>query len=249
MSGLLAGRVWHSGLPAHLKPLAAALADEARDDGSNCRPAVAFIAWKLGADRRTVQRGMSTLRDMGVLRATCHGACQKRPGEGHGRASPVAYVLDETALPTRESWSEVRDRERSGSENKGGTVPLLSETKGGTGSTKGDICIGKGRRPTFGVPYSVDPSEIDPSDPDLDPSARADEISTHKPHGLATEETGRRRLDGLHRRYRERLRAFGLGHPATAAEWRREDALVLDWAESEDRSRKQGRLALGDVEQ
>jgi hypothetical protein len=80
-----------------------------------------------------------------------------------------------------------------------------------------------------------------------DPSAGAD--PTHPEQwGLATGKPGRGRLDGLHTRYRGRLITFGLGHPATAEEWRRADAMCLEWArldprlerESERRSREAG---------
>ncbi|HEY8228217.1 MAG TPA: hypothetical protein VIG25_23305 [Pyrinomonadaceae bacterium] len=47
MSGRLAGKVWASGLAAHLKPLAAAMADIANDDGMSLYPSVAYLGWLL----------------------------------------------------------------------------------------------------------------------------------------------------------------------------------------------------------
>ena len=44
MSGLLAGKVWHSGLLSLLKPLAACLADEANDRGQGIYPSIAYLA-------------------------------------------------------------------------------------------------------------------------------------------------------------------------------------------------------------
>lgn len=56
-------------------------------------------------------------------------------------------------------------------------------------------------------------------------------------YGLATRKTGRARLDGLHERYRARLVVYGLGHPVTGEEWRRADAMVLEWARLDPRYR------------
>ena len=53
MSGLLAGKVWQSALDPKLKPLAAALADIASDDGTNIYPSVSYVAWPLGRDEHT----------------------------------------------------------------------------------------------------------------------------------------------------------------------------------------------------
>jgi hypothetical protein len=67
VSGLLAGKVWHSDLNSDLKPLAACLADEANDRGEGIYPSIAYVAWKLSTSERTVQRGMRKLREMKVI--------------------------------------------------------------------------------------------------------------------------------------------------------------------------------------
>jgi len=102
VSGLLAGKVWHSNLDADLKPLAATLADIGDDDGLNIYPSVAYVAWRLGCGESTVRRGLSRLRDMGVL-AIVSG------GKG-GRSNPTDYRLVEEKLPARETWKEYRER-------------------------------------------------------------------------------------------------------------------------------------------
>ena len=100
MSGFLAGKVWHSGLPAVLKPLAACLADEGNNQGLNIYPSIDFLAWKLGISPRSVQRGMAKLRQAAIIRAV--GRKQ------FGRIFIPNYLLDVSKLPHRKPWSETR---------------------------------------------------------------------------------------------------------------------------------------------
>jgi biotin operon repressor len=100
MSGLLAGKVWHSRLPAVLKPLAACLADEGNNQGKNIFPSIGYLAWKLGISPRSVQRRMAELRQLGVI---CE-VSKKR----FGRISIPNYYFDVSKLPHRKSWSETR---------------------------------------------------------------------------------------------------------------------------------------------
>ncbi|MBI4393350.1 MAG: hypothetical protein HY556_06090 [Euryarchaeota archaeon] len=100
MSGFLAGKVWQSALAPHLKPLAAALADIANDDGTSIYPSVAYMAWLLGRSERAIQNGLSDLRAQGVLQVEAHGC----GGKGH----PTEYRLIESALPKRPPWKEHR---------------------------------------------------------------------------------------------------------------------------------------------
>ena len=67
MSRQLAGKVWDSGLEARLKPLAAMLADFASDDGTNVFPSIAYMAWRLSRERRSVQYLLRELETIGVL--------------------------------------------------------------------------------------------------------------------------------------------------------------------------------------
>jgi hypothetical protein len=100
MSGLLAGKVWRSGLAAVLKPLAACLADEGNNQGHNIYPSIGYLAWKLGISSRSVQRRMTELRKLGVI---CE-VSKKR----FGRISVPNYFFDVSKLPHRKSWSETR---------------------------------------------------------------------------------------------------------------------------------------------
>jgi len=100
MSGLVAGKVWQSNLPRKLKPLAAALADIAKDDGSSIYPSVAYVAWLLSSSERFIQGGMVTLRTMGVLEVV--------DNRGGGRGRTVKYRMVLEKLPSRPAWSSVR---------------------------------------------------------------------------------------------------------------------------------------------
>lgn len=122
MSGLLAGKVWQSDLASHLKPLAAALADIANDDGTSIYPSVAYIGWLLGKGRRSVQVGLSELREARVIEAV--------GTDKGGRGQPTEYRLIEANLPKRMAWHELR---------KGAENALFTEPKGASDDTKGRI--------------------------------------------------------------------------------------------------------------
>lgn len=113
MSGLLAGKIWQSALDPKLKPIAAALADIADHDGSHIFPSVAYIAWLLGDDpeppkqgeaprmERTIQRGLQTLKRMGVLVEVN----RRRAAFSKSNSAIVPeYQMVEAALPQRKAW-------------------------------------------------------------------------------------------------------------------------------------------------
>lgn len=105
MSGLLAGKVWLSALAPHLKPLAAMLADIGNDDGTKIYPTVAYMAWKLGRSRRSVQTGLHELLELGVLQIV-------QPGGGiteSGYGIATRYRMQEDMLPKRAPWKERRE--------------------------------------------------------------------------------------------------------------------------------------------
>lgn len=120
MSGFLAGKVWQSDLASHLKPLAAALADIGNDDGTSIFPSVAYVSWLLGKGRRSVQTGLSELREARIIEPI-------GPDKG-GRGQPTEYRLIEANLPKRVTWKELR---------KGAEVAPFTETKGAVFDTKG----------------------------------------------------------------------------------------------------------------
>lgn len=115
MSGLLAGKVWQSNLSSHLKPLAAAMADIANDDGTSIYPSVAYLAWLLGKGERSVQYGLDELKGLGVIEAVAY--------ESGGRGKATEYRLLEDRLPQRVPWKEFR---------KGATSAPFGTRKGAT---------------------------------------------------------------------------------------------------------------------
>jgi len=96
LSGLLAGKVWHSDLNSDLKPLAACLADEANDQGDGIYPSIRYLAWKLSTSERTVQRGMRKLREMKIIRQVGF--------KKFGRVLVPIYRLVASKLPERMPW-------------------------------------------------------------------------------------------------------------------------------------------------
>lgn len=131
MSGRLAGKVWMSALPRKLKPLAAALADIARDDGSNIRPGLRYTAWLLSdeddaePETRTIQRGLKELRRLGVLSLVAH--------EHGGRGYATEYHLHEEKLPQRRPW-----REAKAAREKGDNLSPIDQERVTTEPEKGD---------------------------------------------------------------------------------------------------------------
>ena len=100
MSGYLAGKVWLSDLAPTLKPLAAALADCANDDGTDIFPGVEYTSWKLGDSERTVQRGIKALVAMNILELVANGS--------GGRGRRAEYRMIKEQLPQRPKWSETK---------------------------------------------------------------------------------------------------------------------------------------------
>ncbi len=104
MSGLLAGKVWQSALPADLKPIAAALGDIGNDDGTNIYPSIPYICWLLGRSERSVRGWLSALRQLGVLEIVGDVTDPKKLGAGYG----AEYILRSDRLPARDSWGKTR---------------------------------------------------------------------------------------------------------------------------------------------
>lgn len=64
------GLAWGLDLDSSLKFTLLALADHADHAGGNARPSVGLIAWKTGADRRTIQRHLRQLESLNLIEAT-----------------------------------------------------------------------------------------------------------------------------------------------------------------------------------
>lgn len=156
MSGLLAGKVWLSALPSHLKPLAATLADIANDDGTSIYPTLEYVAWRLGAGVRTVSRNIGELVDMKVL-------TEITPAHHH---RPPEYHLDESKLPKRESWGANKKKNRVAK-----MAPLNSsegshERQSGWPSETGRVATDD----RSGWPFEADSLPLSLNDPSLETS-------------------------------------------------------------------------------
>ncbi len=81
--------VWKYRVPFNQAWVLMALADHADDDGTNCYPAVAYVAWKTGYSERQVRRIMKQLRDLHALIIL-----EESRGPGH----PVHYQIDMSVL-------------------------------------------------------------------------------------------------------------------------------------------------------
>ncbi len=173
MSGYLAGKVWHSGLSPRLKPLAAALADIADQDGSNIYPSVARMAWLVGCSERTVQYQLHELVALGVLVAdptTTRG----------GRGRTTDYCMDADSLPERAPFHPVNGAKTAPvSDVKGAETAPIETLKGAEGAPIETL---------KGATWSIERVQLDaqkgaaavapdPSLPVQDPSAQTDLVT------------------------------------------------------------------------
>jgi hypothetical protein len=158
MSGFLAGKVWQSDLAPSLKPLAAALADIANDDGTSIYPSVEYVAWLLGKGERSVQRGLAELRRMAVLEVVAY------PSGGRGCATE--YRLIEERLPKRVPWRQYRMKKKGAI-----LAPFIEGVKGDGRDTKGEVS--QSQRVQFstrkGVGSCTPPVKEAPSNPPSHP--------------------------------------------------------------------------------
>jgi hypothetical protein len=108
----------------------------ADDDGGRLFPSVAYLVWLLDSDRRTIQRKLSTLRELRILAVVAN--------ECGGRGHRTHYQFNEAQLPARETWLDVKraspapllDRPVKGRQLSCERASLVSR-KGGILSTKG----------------------------------------------------------------------------------------------------------------
>ena len=147
MSGLLAGKVWHSNLDPDLKPLAATLADIGDDDGTSIFPSVAFVCWRLGRSDSAVREGLRKLRESGILEVIQAGG---------GRHKPTEYRMIETKLPFRDPWKKSRNTPVEGEVSESIPSGLDEKPSGGQAET----LLPTGTGPV--ITRDIDPSESRP---------------------------------------------------------------------------------------
>src|SRR4029453_623661 len=113
MSGKVAGLVWRSPLPRLLKPLAALMADYAKDDGTSIRPSVPTLARQLDASQRTVQRHINQLLDLRVLEEqTSRAGGRRRPCTYRLRLDQLAGKGDKTVTLSKPENGDTGDAKR-----------------------------------------------------------------------------------------------------------------------------------------
>ena len=149
-----------------------AMADHADDDGKNCYPSVARIAWKTGYTVRSVQRIISALRDRKVL-TLVEEARRYRPNE---------YRINVSALPAKKRFEPRQGRhfdtpaksrrethrEAGEAEGRQNVTPASDTLRGDTGVASGvtnsapGVTSEVGRGDT-GVASGVTPMSPEPS--------------------------------------------------------------------------------------
>jgi len=187
VSGFLAGKIWQSDLDPELKPLAAALADVANDDGTSIYPSVGYMGWLLSRSERTVQTGLKALRAAGVLRVVKEG--------GQGAGNTTEYRLVEEMLPTRVTWRDQRASEK-GAEfaplpDKGATE---DSGNGQEGCNLRQIRV----KPTAPNPSLPVRSEVQPSDLSSNPPLTLPPFGRPAPRGAKVAPSAKERPSVAH---------------------------------------------------
>jgi|SRR5580765_900283 len=151
-------RVYESALDSSLKPTAALLALFGTDDGDKIFPSIARLAFLLGVTRRTVDRHLQQLRDLGVLTAL-------------GRGRTIIYRLRPDALPQRDPYT--RQARLFGEDEANDLGIACSENRHATSAT--EITILASRHTTLASQTydpGIAPSLSDQSEEQLERTAR-----------------------------------------------------------------------------
>lgn len=155
MSGSLMGQIYQRKLTPAKREVLLAMAENAKDDGTDCKPGVPYIAWKVDLSDRQVQRIQKALVEDGIL------VIVEKPAR-----KPIVYTIN---LDAAEKKPEYRTRDaRKGdkltsskgdilspmsvdegdilSQNEGDNMssePLRVTSHGKDDAAKGDIGTGK----------------------------------------------------------------------------------------------------------
>lgn len=91
MSGRIMGELYGRDLTTTQLLVALAMADHADHNGEHVRPGIPLVAWKVAKSRRTVERTVAELRDLGILEVV-------RAGGGRGRVTEYRIRPDAVRL-------------------------------------------------------------------------------------------------------------------------------------------------------
>ncbi len=140
MSVLQMAMVWKCQLAHNQQSVLLALADHADDDGTNCYPAMGYIAWKTDYSVRQVRRVVKQLRDIGALVIL---------DESRGQGRPVHYQVNLAGLPRKpEYMSDARGRMGDTDGNGANLSPMSHRVEREDGSAPLPDTIGTEARDT-----------------------------------------------------------------------------------------------------
>lgn len=123
MSIALMAQVWTRRMSHRDQAIMLAMADHANDDGGDCFPSAALVAWKTGYNERTVRRAWADLREAGALVVVAEA----------GRRKPTEYRIDLSVLPKKKPFRP--DRMSAQAEVRDGSLPGQTAGRPDTGDT------------------------------------------------------------------------------------------------------------------
>lgn len=124
MSAKATGIVWESDLPRAEKYILAALADHAKEDGSDVRPSIWRIEWKTGYSETQIRAHLINLRKKRILVLTHQG------GKFDGDVN--VYRIDYAALPMLPDFKEWSAQKREEEKKRKGTESAPSGVRKST---------------------------------------------------------------------------------------------------------------------
>lgn len=128
MSGYLQGQVWFRDVRGSERDVLLALADHAHDDGTEIRPSMDYLAWKVGVSKRQAQRIVSAMRDRGALLVVREST----------RYEPTHYRMELDALPLKAAFQRPETDVTSASSLKSGRGDGSGESGVTDPTTRGD---------------------------------------------------------------------------------------------------------------
>lgn len=161
MSAKVMGLVFESDLPRAEKFILLALADHAKEDGSDVYPSVARIGWKTGYSERQIRTIIDSLEKMGILKVV-------HPG-GSGPADVRKYRIVLGAIPMLMDFTAWK-------ESKGAKIaPIQKATRVQFSPDKGAVSIEKGCNfeQNKGAAIAPEPRTITKEQPPLEIAARS----------------------------------------------------------------------------
>lgn len=185
MSAKVMGLVFEADLPRAEKFILLALADHAKEDGSDVYPSVARIEWKTGYSERQIRTLIDNLEKMGILRVV-------HPG-GSGPADVRKYKIVLASIPMLPEFS-------SWKESKGAkTAPLDQSPRVQSLQHKGAISDEKGCNfeQKKGAAIAPEPRTITVLEPPVEATAQKTAPSAEENYDIDASQSGQALADLL----------------------------------------------------